>query len=462
MKHESWLARVGVALCVLLALAGMAISAVLLQHHIVLEVGGDPLLGGVCTATATASCDDVLASRWGMFLGLPTALWGWLFFACLAAWFLVVGRPSPERRWLHRLPLAATAVGTVGCIVLAAIMFGTMKSWCPLCTATHVTTLLLFILTLAIRPRRVVEPASSAPRAGRQAVAEAVGGDRHPPLRLVLVSVLLATMTAGAGWAEYERRRERAYGVEYRQRWEAYESDLAAVYQRFMDQPYHDLPIGPDDPVQGNPDAPHTIVIYSDLLCPWCRTLAHIMDRRMAEYPGRFRMVFRHFPMDKSCNEQIARTLHAGACPAAVVTEAARVAGGPDAFWKMHDAIFAEPARFRQASEQFTREVAQRIGLDVDLFWRQATQSSSTWDRVRANVAEGHRLGLRGTPAIFLNGRKLDRYADDHFWRYLAHLDGAATRPAGFRTTMPASARPTDASAPEPAEPADTATSVAP
>ncbi len=142
-----------------------------------------------------------------------------------------------------------------------------------------------------------------------------------------------------------------------------------------------------------------------------------------------------------------------------MVAEAARLLGGNEAFWQMHDALFAEPTRFRQASEVFSREAAGRIGLDVELFWRQATQSRATWERVRANVIEGHRLGLKGTPAVFLDGRRFDRYADDHFWRYLAYLDAAATRPAGFRTTMPAPAtHPATEPASQPSQPDDATT----
>src|SRR6185295_10198594 len=126
----------GVTLAVLLSLAGLAISALLLQHHVVIEVGGSPLLSGVCQFTEHASCDAVLSSEWARWprdTGLPTALWGLFFFAGVFSWYLVVGRPSSgSARWLQLIPMAATAVGAGICVSLAVVMYTRMPNWCPL------------------------------------------------------------------------------------------------------------------------------------------------------------------------------------------------------------------------------------------------------------------------------------------------------------------------------------------
>ena len=59
-------------------------------------------------------------------------------------------------------------------------------------------------------------------------------------------------------------------------------------------------------------NAPHTLIVYSDFLCPWCKTLADIVDKKQKDYPGRFRVVFRNFPMDTMCNPGISQNLHPG------------------------------------------------------------------------------------------------------------------------------------------------------
>ena len=137
---------VGVVLTTGLSLLGLAVSGILLHRHVVIQVGGDPVLGGLCTVTENASCDDVLASAWATYRGLPTAMWGFFFFAAMSAWFLMIGRPTTgAARWLNLVPLAATAVGTAACLRLAVVMYTTLDHWCPYCALTHGITFGLFI-----------------------------------------------------------------------------------------------------------------------------------------------------------------------------------------------------------------------------------------------------------------------------------------------------------------------------
>ncbi|HOW72415.1 MAG TPA: vitamin K epoxide reductase family protein [Phycisphaerae bacterium] len=466
--RNSALTRGGILLAVLLSLFGLTVSAILLQHHVVILIGGDPVLGRLCEADY-ASCDEVLSSKWSRLFGLPVAMWGFFFFSAMSAWYLVIGRPTGSRRWLHGLPLLATGAGTLGVIGLAIIMYGVIKGLCPFCAATHVTTLLLFIVTFLLRPRRVASQAvlsSGSALAGGEADAAAPA---HPSWRLVFAAVLLAVMTSFVGWSEYGRRLQSSYAREYQKRWQEYENLLASsrkaseaqeagfavakkqweaqeallkgVYDKFMAQEVVDLPLTADDPIRGDANAPHTIVVYSDFQCPWCKTLADILDKKMQEYPGRFRVAFRHFPMDKLCNPDISQTLHPGACPAAVTAEAARLLGGPEAFWKTHDALFADQKAFRAGAQKFVKDHALKMGIDPEAFWKKATGSTSTWNRVKEDVKKATELGTKSTPAVYLDGRKFDRYGDEYFWRYMFGLEdqGKSLESAGrgLPTTWP-------------------------
>lgn len=478
---QSRAASFGIFVAFLLTLVGLVCSTVLLQHHLVIAVGGNPLLANICEATETASCDEVLNSEWGTFAGLPTSLWGVFFFAPLAAWFLIVGQPTGKRRWLHVLPVLATALGAVGCGYLAYVMYGTLDNWCPLCAATHVATWLLFPVALLLWPRRhhttspVIPHLHNLPEKTRVAIFVI----DYPPLRLVLATLLLAAAIIGGIWAEYERRLQSFHAQAYKQRWQEYESMLAhgatqrsstapatapheppdedprqalwetqeallkGVYDEFMAEEVHDVTrtVQPGDPLRGHPDAPHLLTVYSDFMCPWCNKLAHLIDRKLEEYPGQFRVIFRHFPMDQQCNPKIKRTLHKGACAAAVVAEAALRVGGDKAFWAFHDAFFKDYKAFLKDSKEWAREQAAACGLDAEAYWQAATASFDTWKRIHANVAEGQEIGITGTPAVYLDGRRFTRYGDTYFWPYfLWQQDNTpAIQPAAPATTAPAS-----------------------
>lgn len=148
---------------------------------------------------------------------------------------------------------------------------------------------------------------------------------------------------------------------------------------------------------RGEADAPVTIVEYTDYQCPYCtRHATETLPRLLAEMvdTGRVRYVIKDFPLDN---------IHPDARPAAV---AARCAGEQDAYWEMHDALFARQQEWAGtgagASEVFAM-IAADLDLDASAF--EACLGSGRHDAVvQANQDEGIRLGVNGTPAFFING----------------------------------------------------------
>lgn len=89
-------------------------------------------------------------------------------------------------------------------------------------------------------------------------------------------------------------------------------------------------PIGAQDHVLGDINAPITIIEYSDLECPFCIRFHDTQTTIMKEYAGKIKWAHRHFPLD----------FHPDAKPYAYATECAAEIGGNDAFWKIVDYIF--------------------------------------------------------------------------------------------------------------------------
>ncbi len=456
--NRHWTGHIGVVLAALASLGGLAVSGVLLQHHVVVEVGGDPVFNAVCEVTEHSSCDEVLASEWGRFpfgaqddeLSLPTAMLGLVFFAAMTSWFIVIGRASGSRRWLHIAPVLAAAGGTAACAFLDYVMFAKLDSWCPFCFAAHILTGLLLIVTLLTWPRR--DQVTGVDCTGTEACVASAGvpaaprAASHPPLRPILITILLAGVISAAAWSEFRHRIALAYAGEYYARWQEFEKDYRAAYERFLSQEQVEVPIGPADPVRGPADAPHTVVVFTDFQCPYCRGLEHMLDERLKEFPGRFRLVYKYFPMNRLCNKHIKSTLHRASCATARVAEVARIVGGNDAFWEMHDALFQDPKAF---SEKFVKEVAGRIGVDNKEFWGQFRRSSS-WNQIYEHVEQGKALGVKATPTLFFDGRRLTKWGDKHTWQYLLEVvEGqdpkprpATTRPGTQPASQPAGAGP--------------------
>jgi len=143
-----------------------------------------------------------------------------------------------------------------------------------------------------------------------------------------------------------------------------------------------------DDPSLGDPNAPLTLVEFSDYQCPFCaRHFRETLPQITAEYikTGKLRYVFRDFPLD----------FHAQAERAA---QAAHCAGDQGKYWPMHDQLFGDPRAIGLGD--FTAQ-ATAIGLDLVRF--NACLSGGKYaEEVKKDLQEGQQLGITGTPGFFV------------------------------------------------------------
>jgi len=147
-----------------------------------------------------------------------------------------------------------------------------------------------------------------------------------------------------------------------------------------------------DTPVRGPGDALVTIVESVDFECPFCKRAMPTLKQIEQAYPGKVRFAFRHNPL----------SMHPHALLAATVAEEARVEGGNDKFWALHDQLFALPSLDAQALVKLAGE----SGLDEEAL-KSSIQTSRYVERVRRDQNLVNALGATGTPTFFVNGRKL-------------------------------------------------------
>jgi protein-disulfide isomerase len=141
-----------------------------------------------------------------------------------------------------------------------------------------------------------------------------------------------------------------------------------------------------EGPSLGAADAPVTIVEFSDFACPYCRSARPVLRRILARWPGRVRLVFRHFPLEQ----------HATAMPAA---RAAVCAERQGRFWPLHDRIFDAPGPMADSA---LRDVASEAGLNLSEY-DACMAGEAALQRVRKDIVLGRMVGVAGTPAFFVN-----------------------------------------------------------
>ena len=143
------------------------------------------------------------------------------------------------------------------------------------------------------------------------------------------------------------------------------------------------------------------VMVRDVFLCPFCaRYFRETWPRLQAEFvdTGRVRYVFKDFPLTN---------IHAQAFRA---HETARCAGEQGAYWTMHDRLFAGQTEWAGRPDHIAastfKQYAVELGLDTAAF--DTCLDSGRWaNAVNTDLAEGMRLGVRGTPTFFINGYPL-------------------------------------------------------
>ena len=150
-------------------------------------------------------------------------------------------------------------------------------------------------------------------------------------------------------------------------------------------------------PMQGSPDAPVTIVEFSDFECAYCSQLSVVMNQLLTAFENKLKIVFRHFPLP----------IHRHASKAHEAAECARV---QEKFWEYRDLLFEN---FDKLKKEDLIAYAQKLDLDLEKF-RQDLESGKFADRVHQDIREGRRLGVNSTPSIFVNSRLIKLRSGDH------------------------------------------------
>ena len=112
-----------------------------------------------------------------------------------------------------------------------------------------------------------------------------------------------------------------------------------------------------------------------------------VLEQVLEQFPGQVKIAFKHFPLRN----------HAFAFKAAQATVAAQQQGK---FWSFHDMLFKQ---YNQISDRRIDEISEILKLDIAQF-KQEMYASRTLARINGDLTEGREAGVRGTPAVFING----------------------------------------------------------
>ena len=160
---------------------------------------------------------------------------------------------------------------------------------------------------------------------------------------------------------------------------------------------YSTTEIAENDHVREPGAKPVSIVVYADFQCPACATENQTILQAWPSIRDSAQLVFRHFPVTNT---------HRHAWTASLYAEAA---GKQNRFWEMHDYLFATQPDWSNLSEVENEFDAYALELNLDIEQLHLDiASEEVVMKVRNDLRGGAASGVRGTPAVFINGRQLN------------------------------------------------------
>ena len=143
-------------------------------------------------------------------------------------------------------------------------------------------------------------------------------------------------------------------------------------------------------PFMGPENAPVTIAVFDDYECTYCAKMEAVFSQLLSKYPKDVKLVIKQYPLRN----------HSNARAASMAVLAAHKQGK---FWEFHSQIFANQT---ELSTQKLDEIAESFDLDMTQF-KMDLQSSDVLSLIVRDIREGQKIGIAGTPTIFLNGKRV-------------------------------------------------------
>jgi protein-disulfide isomerase len=338
-----------------------------------------------CNMGQTFDCTAVEMSNYAEILpGIPLSGFAVAGYTLLLGLSLC-GLSPALRRNLKPWLVGFSGVALIFSLIYLFVMLTQIGKLCLLCLVIDSLNLILFVLALTL-PSSVArsEPSGSGIRLSHIA---AMGSGS-----LIVAFLFTQALNPQAGVKR---------------------SDLDDIVDSVMQSPSLPIEIPADAPTIGAPDAPVTIIKFTDYECPACKMGATAIHPLFKRYPKKVRFVFMNFPLAHECNAdpQLNRTIHAYACEAAAVAVCAKEQGK---FTEAYETLFDNQTSFK--ANGVADLVASKVeGLDSAKL-KECMKLPSTADRIRRESLVGVNLKVQSTPTFFINGKKVEGGMPTNVW----------------------------------------------
>jgi len=335
----------------------------------------------ICDISDKFSCAVASASTYSEIFGVPLALLGAIVNGLLIAFLLGYKFslfPDKAEEAMPTIIKGLSLLIFATSIVMAAVSFLMVKSLCPFCVAAYVLSGVTLISVFMALPGPLQFSAT---------------------VMTWIPAALAATFVISLGW---HTTNLVPYGGK----------ELAKMTQlRIEDwQSKSSSPIQTVSPLTyGDQASPMKIVEFADFLCSHCRT-AFPKLHTFVQSHANVTLEFQSYPLDGNCNEGLPASPDGARC---YLARLSHCGGEQDKGWAMQEWMFENQASLTTSSRIKDKLPEAIEGFEIDSkALESCVESEATFEIIKQQAALGKKLGIKGTPAIFVNGKEVVGGAD--------------------------------------------------
>ena len=405
MHEKSNLSKIYLWGVLLFTILGGALSyySTNLTYQLALTGLADP---SGCSVNEWISCDAVLATRFAKMFGIPVAWLGFLYYLSITFLSLLAIVSKDIKRSLSSIALSSIiSIGAILFSFYKAYQLIQMQVLCPVCVSMYVVNFAIFILLImssGFSFKKIGSFLGSYLKSvfGRKSPWEF---SHQPLVYAIFLTWVFIIGYLGVYYFEKDIPVPKAINLE------------KAIKEHFK-QDTVDIAIDPDAAFRGNPEADVTIVVFSDFECPSCRITASQLNSILLEYGDDVSLWFMNYPLDKSINPNMKFEIHKNAAIAARAGICAQKMGD---FWSYHDEMFLNQ---KKIDHDFLIQLVKEQGWDPEEF-EACMELEETYERVINDIQKGTDIGVKGTPFVYINGRKLKYWNNIQFARAVIDIE---------------------------------------
>ena len=366
-----------------LILLSIILHGYLTSHYYPLHYGIAQEPAG-CNISEKFNCDAVAASPYAQVLGIPLSVFGIithivLLFLVLGWWLSLADEPKV---WL-RSALGLSLVSLLASLVMGAISATQLSTYCLVCIFLYFLSFGIFFLLLRLSEKPHPQLFDCL-QSGKV------------PLGLIVSIPLVAWLTHKSVYQGYDGDKLELALKSLVEAWErAPQSSIEETMPSF---------------VMGAKGSPKMVIAeFADFRCGHCKFAAPTLHAFVKAHEKHVQLRFFSFPLDGDCNDLVPGGDGISCLLASAVICAETAQQGRD----MHDQIFAAFNEFSRTSKKSEvksnlTQMAEKLGLESSQF-EECLAAVETRDQLKAQIKLGDRVGVKGTPTILVNGKKLNQ-----------------------------------------------------